>query len=232
MKKLLLPLCLLTLAATAQKKPVAKPAPVPAYKPKNLIDSASYAIGLSVANFYAQQGIKNLNGATVARAIADAQTNKKTALNEMQVNEVIMRCMNMVQQSKAAPNIQAGEKFLAQNKARPGIKTTASGLQYEVLTQGSGAKPEATDSVTVNYLGKLLDGTEFDNSYKRGQPITFQLSGVIRGWTEALQLMPVGSKYRLFIPQQLGYGTQEMGSIPAGSVLIFEVELLDIPNKK
>lgn len=236
MKQLVLSLALAgTLAATAQtKKPAAK---APAAKTtaavalKNLNDSASYAVGVSVANFYKQQGISQLNSAIVAKAINDVTANKKTLLSDADANEVMMRCINVAQQAKSAPNIKAGETFLATNKTKPGVKTTASGLQYEVITQGTGPKPTAEDSVVCHYRGILMDSTEFDNSYKRGEPITFALGGVIRGWTEGLQLMPAGSKYKFYIPQQLGYGTNDMGTIPAGSVLIFEVELLEVKGK-
>ncbi|HKB44813.1 MAG TPA: FKBP-type peptidyl-prolyl cis-trans isomerase, partial [Chitinophagaceae bacterium] len=124
--------------------------------------------------------------------------------------------------------IDEGNKFLVQNKLRTGVNTTSSGLQYEVITRGTGAKPEATDSVTCDYRGTLLNGTVFDDSYARGQPITFALNGVIRGWTEGLQLMNVGSKYKFYIPYTLGYGAYDYGNIPGGSMLTFEVELLDI----
>jgi FKBP-type peptidyl-prolyl cis-trans isomerase FklB len=237
MKKALIVACsLISLGATAQKKPapVAKKPVTPAPAApvlKSLTDSASYAIGLSVANFYAQQGIQKLNPSVVSRAINDVMSGKKPLLDDYQANSTMMRYINQAHETKAQPNISAGEKFLAQNKARAGVKTTASGLQYEVITEGSGAKPTAADTVTVNYKGTLIDGTEFDNSYKRGQPISFAVSGVIRGWTEALQLMSEGSKYKLYIPHQLGYGTNDVGSIPAGSTLVFEVELLKVSKK-
>lgn len=221
---------------TAAKKPAAKPVAKPAAKPapilKTLSDSASYAIGLQVANFYCkQQGLTNLNATVIARAFNDVMGNKPNLMNDFDANTAMMRYINQAQEQKSKPNIAAGEKFLAANKARSGVKTTASGLQYEVITEGSGPKPTADDSVTVHYRGTLLDGSEFDNSYKRGEPITFALAGVIRGWTEALQLMPSGSKYKLYIPQQLAYGTNEVGSIPAGSLLVFEVELLKVVGK-
>lgn len=232
MKKLfVITACLLTITVCAQKKPIPVKKPVPASPLRNLTDSASYAIGISVANFYAQQGMKDLNAVMVSKAIADVKSGKKAAITDNQANEIIMRYMNKAQETKSRPNIAAGEKFLASNKTKPGVKTTPSGLQYEVITQGSGPKPVATDSVTCNYAGTLIDGTEFDNSYKRGQPITFAVNGVIRGWTEALQLMPAGSRYKLYIPQQLAYGTNDTGSIPAGSVLVFEVELLKVVGK-
>jgi FKBP-type peptidyl-prolyl cis-trans isomerase len=128
--------------------------------------------------------------------------------------------------------IEAGEKFLAENKKKSGVKTTASGLQYEVIRQGDGIRPTAADTVEVNYAGTLIDGFEFDNSYKRGQSISFPLNGVIRGWTEGLQLMTAGSKYKFYVPQQLGYGMNDMGSIPGGSVLVFEIELLNVKKKQ
>jgi FKBP-type peptidyl-prolyl cis-trans isomerase FklB len=235
MKQLFLSLTLVgTLAAAAQTKPAAKK---PTAKPaapqtlKTLNDSASYAVGVSVASFYKQQGISQLNSAIVARAINDVSANKKTLLSDADANDVMMRCINQAQQAKYAPTIKEGETFLTANKSKAGVKTTASGLQYEVVTQGTGPTPTAEDSVVCHYRGTLMDGTEFDNSYKRGEPITFAVGGVIRGWTEALQLMPAGSKYKLYIPQQLAYGTNDMGNIPAGSVLIFDVELLEVKGK-
>lgn len=243
MKKLLLPAALLlTLSAAAQTKtttakPAAKKPAVPAKpaapKPpapalKSLTDSASYAIGLSVATFYAQQGMKGVNAAMVARAINDVQGKKTLLIAEGAANDVIMSYMNEAQAAKAQPNIDAGRKFLAANRSKPGVKTTPSGLQYQVLRDTSAGKPSATDTVVVHYAGALLDGSEFDNSYKRGEPATFPVNRVITGWTEALQLMPLGSKYRLWIPMELGYGTNDNGPIPAGSVLVFDVELLDI----
>ena len=216
-----------TKTTAATKKTPAKPATA-AQTLKTLNDSASYAVGVSVANFYKQQGISKLNSALVAKAINDVEQNKKTLLSDADANDVMMRCINQAQQAKSGPTIKAGEDFLAANKSKPGVKTTASGLQYEVLTEGTGAKPTASDSVVAHYMGTLIDGTEFDNSYKRGEPITFAVGGVIKGWTEALQLMSVGSKYKLYVPQELAYGTNEVGPIPAGSVLIFEVELLDV----
>ena len=130
---------------------------------------------------------------------------------------------------KATANLQAGEDFLAENKKKPGVVTTASGLQYEVITEGKGAKPKATDKVKCHYHGTLTDGTVFDSSVQRGQPATFPLNMVIKGWTEALQLMPVGSKYKLFLHPSLAYGDRQTGAvIGPNSTLIFDVELLDI----
>jgi len=142
-----------------------------------------------------------------------------------------MSYINTIQREKSKGVIVAGEKFLAENKKRPEVKTTASGLQYEVIKEGNGIRPTEDDSVTCHYAGTLLNGTEFDNSYKRGEPITFNLRGVIPGWTEGLQHMTIGSKYKLYIPYQLGYGIQGSGPIPGGAVLIFDVELLDVKKK-
>ncbi|HEX2609282.1 MAG TPA: FKBP-type peptidyl-prolyl cis-trans isomerase [Flavisolibacter sp.] len=219
--------CLISVASFAQKttpkKPVSKPA-VSASLLKNANDSVSYAIGLSVANFYSQQGVKSLNSSMVTKAINDVFSKKKPILNEEQANTCVMRYLN----PKLTQNVEAGERFLAKNKTKAGVMTTSSGLQYEVLKMGDGPKPAATDTVEVNYAGTLIDGTEFDNSYKRGQSISFPLNGVIRGWTEGVQLMPVGSKFKFYIPQELGYGMNETGPIPGGSVLVFEVELVSI----
>lgn len=224
--------------ASAQvKKPAAKPAapkaPVAAAPVlKNLNDSASYAIGLSVVNFYKQQGITNLNTAMISKAINDVKLNKAVLLTDDQANACMMKVINLQQETKAQTAISAGRKFLEANKTRQGVQTTASGLQYEVLREGNGPRPSLNDTVEVNYFGTLIDGTEFDNSYKRGQSISFPVGGFIRGWTEALQLMPAGAKYKLYIPHELAYGTSDMGSIPAGSTLVFELELIRVHGKQ
>ena len=224
-----------TLSAAAQKQPapVKKATTTPATSPlKTLNDSASYAIGVSVASFYSQQGVTQLNASLVAKAINDVLGKKTVLLNDHQANSVMMKYMTQAQESKAKPNIVAGQKFLAQNKTKAGVKTTASGLQYEVIKEGTGSKPTTADTVTVHYVGTLINGNEFDNSLKRGEPISFPVTGVIRGWTEALQLMPEGSKYKLYIPHELAYGPNDNGPIPGGSVLIFEVELLKVSGKQ
>jgi len=222
------------LGATAQTKKAApkKPVTTSSVSPlKSLNDSASYAIGVSIAKFYAQQGMTKLNVAMISKAINDVMVGKKSLLDDQQTNSTIMRFMNKSQETKARPTITAGQQFLAKNKNKTGVKITASGLQYEVMVEGTGPKPTLKDSVIVNYIGTFMNGTEFDNSYKRGEPIKFPIGGVIRGWTEALQLMSVGSKYKLYIPHELGYGANDYGGIPGGSLLIFEVELLGIPGK-
>lgn len=131
-----------------------------------------------------------------------------------------------IKNEKAAANLKAGQEFLEQNKTKPGVVETPSGLQYEVMTEGNGPKPGPTSKVTCHYHGTLIDGTVFDSSVKRGQPATFPLNMVIKGWTEALQLMPTGSKWRLFLPAHLAYGERQTGSIGPNSTLIFEVELI------
>jgi FKBP-type peptidyl-prolyl cis-trans isomerase len=164
----------------------------------------------------------------VTKACNDVLTSKKPLLTDEQANLLFMCHSNPT----LCAHVKEDEKFLTGNKKNPNVKLTPSGLQYEVITQGTGIRPNATDTVTVNYKGTLTNGTEFDNSYKRGEPISFALDHVIRGWTEGLQLMTVGSKYKFYIPYQLGYGLNEMGTIPAGSALVFEVELLDVKKPK
>lgn len=196
---------------------------------KNLNDSLSYSIGIMVANFYKQQGITHVNDALVNLAIQDELKGSKTLLNEQQCNQIVMAYIEKAKANKSAVAKKQGEAFLAENKGKPGVITTASGLQYIVLKEGTGPKPLATDKVKCDYEGRLIEGTIFDSSVKQGHPIEFTVNGVIRGWTEALQLMNTGSKYRLFIPSELGYGDQQMGQdIKPGSTLIFDVDLLEI----
>lgn len=216
------------LFAQVKKKPIAHAAAAPAPL-KTLTDSLSYSIGCMVANFYKQKGITSINTAQVTSAINASMKNGKTLLDQAQAQQVLMGYVEKVKADKASVAKKEGEAFLSDNKTKPGVVTTASGLQYQILQEGTGAKPVATDKVKCNYEGKLLNGTVFDSSEKQGHAIEFSVNGVIRGWTEALQLMPVGSKWRLFIPSDLAYGDQQMGpDIKPGSTLVFEVELLDI----
>jgi FKBP-type peptidyl-prolyl cis-trans isomerase FklB len=214
----------------AIKPAEAKPAP-PKPLLKTLKDSASYAMGIFIVNVYMQQGITDINSAMVARAIDDLQKKRPRLLQDNQANNAVLNYLNQIQQKKSKPNIEAGEKFLSANKNRPGIVTTRSGLQYEVITQGNGPLPVAGDTVVCNYVGSFINGNEFENSYKTGQPATFAVTGVISGWTEALLLMPAGSKWKLYIPYQLGYGPSDYYLIPGGSALIFELELIGIKGK-
>jgi len=195
----------------------------------NQTDSLSYSIGIMVAGFYKQQGIKDINSALVNRAIQDKMKGDSTILSDQQCNQVVMNYIEKAKAEKSAAAKKQGQAFLAENKTKPGVVTTASGLQYLVIKEGSGPKPTLTDKVKCDYEGKLIDGTIFDSSIKSGKPIEFPVSGVIRGWTEALQLMNTGSKWRLFIPSELAYGDQQMGpDIKPGSTLIFDVELIEI----
>ena len=234
MKKyfLLFPISLLSFQLFAQsaKKPATHVHTAASVgKLNNETDSLSYSIGLLVASFYKQQGITHINQNMVNKAISDKMNNSTTLLTEQQCNQVLMSYVEKVKGEKALVAKKEGAAFLAENKTKPGVITTASGLQYIVLQEGTGPKPSATDKVKCNYEGKLLDGTVFDGSVKQGHPIEFNVNGVIPGWTEALQLMNTGSKYRLFIPSSLAYGDQQMGQdIKPGSTLIFDVELLEI----
>jgi len=229
--------------STAAKKPgttAAKPA-APGAALTTAKQKASYALGMNVGTGMRKQGLNDkVDSALVARGLRDALSGSKTAMTEDEMKTAIQALANEVrsaQEAKAkeagAGNRKEGDAFLAANKAKEGVKTTADGLQYKVLTEGNGPKPTANDTVTVNYRGTLLNGKEFDSSYKRGQPASFPVGGVIKGWTEALQLMPVGSKYQLFIPPDLAYGDRGAGGdIGPGETLIFEVELLSIGEQK
>lgn len=218
----------------AQTKKPSKPV-APAAKPAtamNGTDSLSYAIGVQVAEYYKTQGVEKLNTEFVKKAFNDVFNNQPLAISEDECNMNIQQKLQEFMTRKISGVKEAGQKFLEENKKRPEVVTLPDGLQYEIITKGSGPIPKATDTVRAHYAGTLLDGTEFDNSYKRGQPFTIPVSGVIRGWTEALELMPVGSKWKLYIPSDLAYGDRGAGgAIPGGATLIFTIELLDIVNK-
>ena len=197
---------------------------------KDQKDKVSYAIGMQIGFNLARQKV-DVNPDILVAGIKDSLANKPQ-LTPDQVKEVMAQFekdMEQKQKDLGEKNKTAGTKFLEENKAKPGVKTTASGLEYKVEKEGTGPQPKPTDMVTVNYRGTLIDGTEFDSSYKRGQPATFPVNGVIKGWTEALQLMKKGAKYQLFIPSSLAYGERAMGpDIGPNSTLIFEVELMDV----
>lgn len=198
-------------------------------------DSVSYSIGLDIGKNFKRQNI-DIDHKILSQAIGDILSGTQPALTEEQAQQVMTTFQQEMMAKREEENKIKGEKnktdgatFLEENKKKPGVITLPSGLQYEVITMGSGAKPKETQTVTVNYRGTLLDGTEFDSSIKRGQPATFPVNGVIKGWTEALQLMPMGSKWKLFIPADLAYGEQGAGGvIPPNATLIFEVELVSI----
>ncbi len=220
--------CLILMSASLSLNAQTKPKPAPGIKLKNLRDSASYSLGYNIGqNLVQRYGEMDVN--MLVQAIKDAYAKKNSVVDVNMGQALVQNYLMRVTQKKAAGNKEEGRKFLEANKKKPGIISTASGLQYEVLKMGDGAKPTPTDVVKVNYSGKLINGKEFDNSQRHGGPAQFGVGGVISGWTEALQLMPTGSKFKLYIPSNLAYGDSEMGpDIPAGSTLIFEVELLEI----
>jgi FKBP-type peptidyl-prolyl cis-trans isomerase FklB len=201
-------------------------------------DKNSYAIGMNMGKSVPRD-LVDVDPAIVARGLQDALAGGKTLMtaDEAKATMVALQTdlrkrMQEKTQAESEANKKAGEEFLAANKDKEGVVTLPSGLQYKILTEGTGPQPTAADTVVCNYRGTLVNGTEFDSSYKRGQPATFPVSGVIKGWTEALQLMPVGSKWQLFIPSDLGYGPRGQGrEIGPNSALIFEVELLSIKSQ-
>jgi FKBP-type peptidyl-prolyl cis-trans isomerase len=196
---------------------------------------ASYSLGVNLGMRLKQQQVV-LDVATFTRGFTDATTDAKRLLTDEQVQTELqnfekrrMEAAEKAMKDMAEKNKAESEKFLAENAKKDGVKTTASGLQYKVITEGKGAKPAATDEVQVHYAGRLVNGTEFDSSIKRGEPVTFPVNGVIAGWTEALQLMPEGSKWEVYIPSDLGYGPGGTGDvIGPNAALIFEVELLKV----
>jgi len=216
--------------ATAAKPVVKKvvPAAKPAIVLKTAEDSMSYSIGVLDGNFFKSQGIEKINSAVLAAGFADALKGK-TLFTPEQCDMIVRTAMQKNGRKKIQPAIDEGLKFLAENAKKPGVKQTATGLQYEVMTEGTGAKPADTSVVKVHYEGFLLNGKKFDSSRDRGEPTQFPLNQVIRGWTEGVQLMGIGSKYKFYIPYQLAYGEQGSGEmIPGGALLVFEVELIDI----
>ena len=206
---------------------------------KSQKEKASYALGMNIGNGLRAQSV-DIDPNTFAQGLKDALGGGKTLLTEDEARAALMQLQNDVrakQEEKkkleADKNKKEGDAFLAANKTKEGVVTLPSGLQYKVLTQGTGAKPAAADKVVCNYKGTLIDGKEFDSSSKHGGPATFSVNGVIKGWTEALQLMPVGSKWQLFVPSDLAYGERGAGSdIGPNATLIFEVELLSITQKQ
>ena len=232
--------------AIAQGKKAASPArpaavrSMPAVTKKTMAlnsqDSLSYSLGVNIAQSMKQQGMTNVNTVMLANGLDAVLKGKPLMMTEAQCQQIMMGYM---QKQYAAKNAESGKAaegnknigaaFLAENKTKPGVQTTASGLQYIVEKEGTGAKPTTTDRVKVHYVGKLLDGKEFDSSVRKGTPAEFGVTEVIKGWTEVLQLMPVGSKWKVFIPSDIAYGDRGTGAdIGPGSTLIFEIELLDI----
>ena len=229
-----------------QPSPAASPSASASETPSpfaNEKDKVSYALGLNIAAGLGanlkRQNVE-LNNDVLVQAIKDGLSGGKTLMTEAEAQNTLRQFMTELQQKQEAKmkeaadaNKKEADTFLAANKSKPGVMTLPDGLQYKIVKEGTGPKPAATDTVTVNYRGTLINGTEFDSSYKRGEPATFPVGGVIKGWTEALQLMPVGSKWELYIPPDLAYGARGAGNdIGPNAALIFEVELLSIQGKE
>ncbi len=221
----------LVLALSAPLYADSKPA-----APKGTKDQASYAIGTNIGRDLKSSEL-DVNAAMLAQGIQDAFAGK-SALSDEEIKTALTTFQKEMEEKMEAKQKAAGEankatatKFLEENKKKDGVKTTKSGIQYKVVTEGKGAKPKASDTVKVHYAGKLINGTEFDSSYKRGEPVEFPLEGVIPGWTEIVQLMPVGSKWEVVIPAELAYGDRgQPPVIGPNETLLFEIELLDIPK--
>lgn len=224
-------------AKTAAPAKTATPGkPATGLKMTNELDSVAYSIGMNIAQNLKGQGLDKINVGLLSKAIQDVLKSSKTDLDDSQAQMILGNFFNKLQakqQSEEAKKYEvvklAGEKFLEENKKKSGVVTLPSGLQYEIMKAGDGPKPTANNTVKTHYHGTLIDGTVFDSSVQRGQPAEFPVGGVIQGWVEALQLMPVGSKWKLFIPYNLAYGERSAGpTIKPYSALVFEVELLEI----
>lgn len=193
------------------------------------MDKLSYALGMSMATNLMQSGFKNLDVDSFITAFKEITSNTTPSMSVQEADKIIREYFSKRQDAMLANNLEAGRIFLRENAKKEGVTTLPSGLQYEILKEGAGKKPAATDNVKCHYHGTLIDGTVFDSSVQRGQPAVFGVNQVIQGWVEALQLMPVGSKWRLYIPSELAYGERGAGnSIEPNSALIFDVELLGI----
>jgi FKBP-type peptidyl-prolyl cis-trans isomerase len=234
MQKLIYSVALLAIGTGAfaqARKPVAakKPSSHAAPVLKNGTDSLSYAIGVNVGTYFKKQGVEHLNYAALDKALQDCFGGKTLTLSDEQAVMTIQQRLQEFMTQKANAVKEEGKKFLAENKKRPGVVELPDGLQYEVIRKGTGPSPVDTSTVKVNYTGYLLSGKKFDASADHGGPATFPLNRVIKGWTEGVKLMNVGSSYKFYIPSELAYGDRGAGNdIPGGSTLIFEVELLDI----
>jgi len=196
-------------------------------------DSLSYAIGVFIASYYKNQGVDSVNGSLVKQAFADVYKNDDSALamNLEEANMTIQEKLQAFMNAKIEKQKEMSKHFLDSVAQLPGVVKLPSGLMYEVLEKGNGPVPKATDTIKADYIGMLTNGEEFDNSYKRGQPLELTPGGVIKGWSEALQLMPVGSKWKVYIPSNLGYGDRGAGAaIPGGAALVFTIHLLEIVN--
>jgi len=199
--------------------------------PETEMEKVSYSLGVNMASSVKQQGMETIDAQAVAKAFADVFEGSDLDISEEESMTILQDFFGKMQAEKSAKANEAGAAYLAENGAKEGVITTESGLQYKVIVSGDGAKPTTADQVTVHYHGMLTDGTVFDSSVDRGEPATFGVTQVIKGWTEALQLMSVGDKWKLTIPSRLAYGDQGAGGmIGPGATLVFEVELLGITN--
>lgn len=214
-----------THTATTAKKSAAAPLVLKTNKEK-----ASYAIGMSIGKKLHDDQM-DVDTAILVRALKDALAGNKLLMTDDELRAALIQFQQDMRKEMIAKNLKEGDAYRATNKAKPGVVTLPDGLQYKILTEGNGPKPTAGDSVVCNYKGTFVDGKEFDSSYKRGEPATFPVTGVIKGWTEALQMMPVGSKWQLVIPPDLAYGEQGRPGMPPNSTLVFEVELVKIAPK-
>jgi FKBP-type peptidyl-prolyl cis-trans isomerase len=217
--------------ATTAKPAQPKAAPTktsPAPVLKTSLDSMSYAIGMLDGNFFKMQGITAVNAQLLGKGFDDILKNKALMTPE-QADQLIRREMQKMSRKKVQPTIDEGEKFLAENAKRPGVIKTTSGLQYEVIKEGTGERPTAEQTIKIHYDGTLINGRKFDSSRDRGEPIVYPLNQLIKGWIEGVQLMKVGTHFKLYVPYNLGYGEQGSGeNIPGGSALIFDLELIEI----
>ena len=193
------------------------------------MEKVSYSLGVSIATNVKSQGLEQVDYESLTNALRDVFENNQLQISENESNMILQDYFGKLANKKKQANIEAGKNFLNENAQRDGVTTTESGLQYEVIKEGTGNLPKETDKVTVHYHGTLIDGTVFDSSVDRGEPATFPVNGVIPGWVEALQLMKVGAKYKLFIPSDLAYGERGAGgAIGPNATLVFEVELISI----
>lgn len=230
LKYLILPMIAMALVMCESSNPVASDAPLTTHA-----DSISYSFGVQIGNNL-EVAAEELSVAAMAQGLRDALEKRNIKLSDEEIMKGFNQCQNLVrtkyterQQQLSSENLEKGAAFLEENKAKDGVVTLPSGLQYKVIQEGNGAQPGPTDKVKTHYRGTTLDGNEFDSSYKRGEPSTFGLNRVIKGWTEGIQLMKEGAKYEFYIPANLAYGQRGNGnSIPPNSTLIFEVELIEV----